>query len=171
MNVTNEDELERKRAEHREMSEVGYLLQKCFDLFKCGIFENVKQSPLLEPAVTQLLIWMNDLLQRADDRGSRITFADEMVPDTGDITDLISKMRNAACHMKSKNTVLDFGSIRFGVLFGRVPNAIQYNNEIALSSDYEDDVAVYFGKYRVYLRRQAYRALNELVGIYGIKIR
>jgi hypothetical protein len=114
-------------------------------------------------AVTLLLIHLRDLLVALDNAGHRVAFDDDIHPDgkAKDVTDLIVNARNAACHVTSGNHFLEDGNkFTYNVIVGRVPRAFVIN-DVALGSDYPDDVAIFFGINRIYLNRHLTRALNE----------
>lgn len=157
------DEAHSKRPD----SDAQWYLYKCGQLFESTIFDSRHVAdPLFEPAVTQLLIWLHDLLQRADDLDARVSFRDDIADAHGDVTDLISKMRNAACHIRSKNGALDFGVFRFAVICGEHRTALVIDGQ-ATGSEYPDDIAVFYGPYRMYLKRHAARAVEALGAIFG----
>lgn len=125
-------------------------------------------SPFFEPSVVYSLILLNDLLQKADDDGKRVTFSDDITGgnDGVDVTKLIRDCRNAACHIGSRLAEVDAGRFRFNVVAGRVPNAFVINS-VSYGSDYDDDIAVFYGPMRLYLRRHFLRAYNDICEIYS----
>lgn len=117
---------------------------------------------------TQLFIHLHDLAQRARTIGRRLTFSHDvdLVEGVNDVTDLISKLRNAVCHIRSPTRNLGEASFVFNRFSGYIPQAIQINDHIA-GCDYPDDMALYYGSYRFYVRRHGYRALDELKAIFA----
>ncbi|WP_343661113.1 hypothetical protein [Ralstonia sp.] len=164
------EQSKRQGEDFLKAADIGYLLSRCMSIFNLGAL-NVEEarSVLYEASVTQLLIWLNDLLQRADDDGKRIKFTDDIAPAIGDVTDLISKLRNAACHIRSKNSDVALNTVRFCVVHGKRPKSMVIR-DVVLGCDYEDDSAVFFGQYRLYMRRHALRAVEELAKAYGITL-
>lgn len=112
-----------------------------------------------EAAFALLMIEMKDLLQILNKNNCRINFTDDVK--IGDVTDLISTMRNAICHIGSNDRQLDASnnSLSFGVIFGKA--VILKIDDLEISSDYEDDIAFCYGKYVVYLKRHIHRAFKE----------
>ncbi|MBI6563311.1 hypothetical protein YA0745_12035 [Pseudomonas synxantha] len=144
-------------------------IRKCQDLFNSGIFSSGAISgPLFEPAVIMLLINMNDLLAKSNKDQMRVAFADdvELTEKIKDVTDLIRESRNAACHIGSPENLFEgLGKFTFNVVSGLAPEAFNLNG-IKLGCDFADDIAVYYGEKRVYLRRHLLRALEAVAKNY-----
>lgn len=129
------------------------------------------KSPLFKSAITELLIYINDMLQKADAMGLRVTLA-EHLPDwtsVRDVTELVARCRDAACHVSSGQEFFERNKFSFALVVGLVPEAVQIDGAHR-GCDFEDDIAVFFGSYRLYLRRNlldaytlAVRALQPLV--------
>ena len=130
-----------------------------------NIFEPQNSNqPLLTAAITEVIICLNDFLQKLKDFGFPVTFTDDVpiIDDIEDITDLTNKIRNALVHISSKTHFLNEH-----VKTGR--NVIYYQkttNNIVLGGtplvcDYDDDVCFFFGKIKIYLHRHILRALAE----------
>lgn len=138
---------------------------KCHELFKTGIFSSEGISTaLFEPAVATLLINLNDLLGKSSKDGMRIDFKDQVdtTEKIKDVTDLIRECRNAACHIGSGEHMFEgLGKFTFNVIPGLYPNAIRHK-DIHLGCDFEDDIAVYYGEKRIYLRRHLLEALQAV---------
>lgn len=132
--------------------------------------EGVK-SPLFKSAIIELLIYINDMLQKADAMGLRVTL-NEHLPDwtsVPDVTELVAKCRDAACHVSAGQEFFERNKFSFAMVVGRVTEAVPIDGTLR-GGDYEDDIALFFGGYRLYLRRnlldaytQAVRALQPLV--------
>jgi hypothetical protein len=149
-------------------SEIQSSIRNCQQLYQSGIFGQAgKQGPLFQAAVVHLLICLNDLVAKAKIDGQRISDTNfvQVFDDVADVTDLISKCRNAACHISSPLHNLEVGKFTFNVVAGRSPNAFVMNG-VALGCDFEDDIAIYYGKYRFYLRRHGLNTLNALTTLY-----
>ncbi len=132
-------------------------------LFRTGIFSSGQvASPFFQPSIVFMLILLNDLLQKAKSSGSRIAFRDDINQQARvmDVTDLVNNCRNAACHLASTLSRVEAGVFRFNVVPGRQPNAIRLGNE-TFGSDYDDDIAIFYGANRLYLKRHAVRAFLE----------
>lgn len=143
-------------------------VSRCADLLNCGVFNsNGTAGVLFESAVTLLLVHLNDLLQKAKLDGKRVDFADDMeITETiADVTDLIRACRNAACHVTSGEHKIDAGKFTFCVTSGYGPRAFVINGQ-EMGCDYADDIAIYYGKNRVYLRRHLLRSFELVAQIY-----
>jgi hypothetical protein len=112
---------------------------------------------------TQLFIHLHDLAQRANASGKRLTFTDDIDATLGvnDVTDLISKLRNAVCHIRSPSRNVNEGAFVFNRIRGHIPVAIMAQGK-PLGCNYPDDTALYYGEYRFYLNRHGRRAVDEL---------
>jgi len=136
-------------------------LQDMAKLIDTGVFNAQVLRPFQEPVFISLIIKLNDLLQKLDKPDQRINFKDDI--SNGDITDLVNKIRNAICHLDSGENIIDKDlkiKFVFNVLFGKV-NAVAIGNDIIAESDYNDDIAFYYGPHRIYLNRHIIRALKE----------
>src|SRR5205085_1874649 len=114
-----------------------------------------------------LILSLHDLLQILRLREHRIVFTDD-VPDGQDITDLVSKVRNAIAHPSSPENLLDKDShlkFLFNAIYGQGSPIVLPGAE-AFKSDYSDDVAFFFGEHRLYLQRHLWRLLNEAINEY-----
>ena len=120
------------------------------------------------------MICLNDLLSKIDnvttDSGEnfRVAFTDniELIEDDiGDITDLVSRIRNAACHMSSDIRIVNepevggVVSFVFNIVEGK--SRIKVINDFVIECEFEDDIAIYYGVLRIYLKRHIHRALDE----------
>lgn len=144
-------------------------IRKCQELFNSGIFSSAGISnPLFEPGVITLLINLNDLLGKSSKDGKRVTITDhvEISDKINDVTDLIRECRNAACHIGSGEHLYEgLGKFTFNVISGLSPNAFHLNG-VNLGCDFADDIAVYYGEKRVYLRRHLLLALEAVARNY-----
>jgi hypothetical protein len=129
------------------------------------------KSPLFKSAVTELLIYIHDMLQKADALGLRVTLAEHLPTWTGvqDVTELIARCRDAACHVSAGQVFFESNKFSFALVVGEVREAVKIEGELR-GSDFEDDIALFYGAYRLYLRRNlldaytlAVRALQPLV--------
>ena len=121
-----------------------------------------RKHPLKESAVIELMICLNDLLAKAKQKGLRISFTDDIVitPKIKDITDLVAVIRNAACHIPSGNRhVDDYENRLSGMGYGKT--VLGSFNGVVLESEYEDDIAFFYGHHRIYLARHILRAFKE----------
>jgi hypothetical protein len=140
-------------------------IRKCQDLFNCGIFSSSGiANPLFESAVVTLLINLNDLLGKSNKDGMRIAFTEEVeaTEKISDVTDLIRECRNAACHIGSGEHLFEgLGKFTFNVVSGFSPNAFNLKG-VQLGCNFADDIAVYYGEKRIYLRRHLLRSLEAV---------
>jgi len=134
-------------------------------LLDTGVFVAEILDPFREPVFVSAILKLNDLLQKFDQLGKRINFEDDIL--SGDITDLINKIRNAICHLDSGENILDKESqIKFVFNSVRGKGTGFSINGKSLRSDYEDDIAFFFGEHRIYLKRHIYRILKEAHGVF-----
>lgn len=136
----------------------------------CEAVRNFDRTMQLGPffmnsLITTLLIAVNELLQKMDALGYRVTMQEDLpVGFSGDLTDLVNDMRNAAAHISSHKNRLPNESciIPRAVLFGDHPNMLVHRGTgRAIGSSYDDDVAVVIGVNRIYLKRQLIVAIGE----------
>lgn len=113
-------------------------------------------------AFVLLMIDLRDLVWKSEHfAGKRIAFTEDIIPfrKVTDVTDLITYVRDAAVHNTSGNSRVEQGKLSFLVGMGKV-NMLQLG-ELALSSDYEDDICFVFGPAKIYLKRHIIRAFTE----------
>lgn len=118
-----------------------------------------------ESVFKDILIRLDDVLQELAKKAKRITWTDDLPPgrkDVSDITDLISKLRNAGCHIGSDDRRIPNTGIRF--VFNRAfgKGNLLKAGAIIIGSDYEDDAAFFYGDLRIYLQRHIVKLLNHL---------
>ena len=132
-------------------------------IFESSIFNPIdSHSPYFQPCITQVLIELNDVLQKAAKKNLRVDFIDDIPQATNakDITDLINDCRNASCHVPSGTRIFENNKFTFCVISGYNPQAMMIN-ETALGCDYHDDIAIFWGNTRLYLVRHLFRAFHE----------
>jgi len=121
---------------------------------------------LLEAIYTALLIHLHDILKLLKKEKALITFSDDIEKDpkngVKDIFDLIRVHRNAACHTESgwknfKDTNIIFS---FNIVLGENPKAFKIHSEYYAGNDYKDDVAIYYGHWRIYFKRHIAKLLK-----------
>ncbi len=78
-----------------------------------------------------------------------------------DITDAVTAVRDACCHIDSYKRLFEVGGGRgaYNVIYGKATLAKLGNLE--LRSDYVDDIAYFYGKNRLYINRHIVRAFKE----------
>jgi hypothetical protein len=144
-----------------ELTVMQYELKRCEELYTSGILQNsnyiFSQSVFIE-----MMVRLNDLLQWLRKNGQRISFKDD-VSGKGiiDITDLVNKIRNAACHERTSGEG-KIDSIIF--VFNRVvgKGTILEFGKVTIGSDYADDIAFFYGDKKIYLIRHIQKLLNEI---------
>ncbi len=137
-----------------------YELKRCIDLYSSGILHS-PNFIFTQSVFIELLIRLNDILQTLSHRGKRIKFADDVSgKGVKDITDLVNKLRNAACHERtSGETKFEGNTFIFNRIVGRI-NAIKIGDKV-IGSDY-DDIAFFYGDKKIYLERHVKRLLSEI---------
>jgi hypothetical protein len=123
--------------------------------------------PLVKSAFTEVMVCLNDLTHKTEKFASRICFTNDMVVTTHvkDVTALIRFVRDAMCHIHIYNhfIVPDRIKASFFVLYGK--HRIQPflpDHDVALVSDYADDICFFFGLHKIYLRRHIVRVHEEV---------
>ena len=132
-------------------------------LLKLKPFENISDSYILWSIFTKIMIDLRDLVYKSEKHSKRISFSDDIITDSSikDITDLITYVRNALCHITSPNHKLNSNCVfSYNIFKGKIPNGVCIEN-IKLNSDYEDDICVFFGSHKIYYHRHIIRAFNE----------
>ena len=149
-------------------SDIQACISSIDELLKAGIFSpQGLRSPFLRPSITQILIDLNDVLQKASSMGKRISFIDDVFPNDGsqDVTTLINNCRNACCHISSGKHLFENNKFTFMVMIGKHENGVVINGQ-SLGCQYEDDVAIFWGNIRLYLKRNLLRAFQEAQAIF-----
>lgn len=110
----------------------------------------------------EILIVMRDLLKKMEKLNSRITFAEDVKIRANDkicdVTDLIIKFRNAACHINSPKKFYEDKVFAFIELRGKKAN--EYDTRIF--SEYDDDIAFVMGQDVLYLKRHIERVFSDI---------
>lgn len=130
------------------------------------------RTPWFEPVITHLLILLSDLLKAADQLGHRCNFSEDILcvdprigSEINDVTDLIIKCRNSSCHISSKNMIFDTNKFKFCVIVGFNPSCFDINGK-KMGCDYHDDIAVFWGPMRLYLKRNMMRAFAQIAPLF-----
>ena len=139
-------------------------LHRISELLGCGVFHpSNDRNPLQQSAFIEVVICLRDLLYKSAKYGHRVAFADDVVKNSyvSDVTDAITAIRDACCHIDSFKRHIDenFNRGSFMVISGR--GTLMKIGDLELKSDYEDDIAFYYGNNRLYLRRHIIRAFEE----------
>jgi len=122
-------------------------------------------DPLRNSALIELVICLRDLLWKADHYGVRVAFTDDVMANAyvKDVTDAVTAVRDACCHIDSFKKLFDKSGNRgafITVSKTRGMAAVTLGG-VSLRNDYEDDTAFFFGPNRLYLRRHIVRAFGE----------
>ena len=144
--------------------ELALEIKRCTELFNSQIFINY--SVFTQSAFIEILIRLDYVLQKLSKQGNRINWTNDIQinQDVADVTDLVSNLRNAACHNESFLNYISNSNIKFvfNSFNGKCPNAIQIGQNQKLGCEYEDDIAFYYGDKRIYLIRHIKRLLEDL---------
>jgi hypothetical protein len=149
-------------VQHRQDCESN--IRRIEELFGSGIFNsNNVRHPLQRSAFIDLMICMRDLMHKTEKYAKRIAFTDDILTSNyvADVTDAITAVRDACCHIDSFKKLFDDRGNRgtYMVAYGKCNLA--KIDDLELRSEYEDDCAVFYGKNRLYLKRHLLRALSE----------
>ncbi|MFZ1218218.1 MAG: hypothetical protein WAO00_02940, partial [Chthoniobacterales bacterium] len=129
--------------------------------------------PLFWSAITEVLINLRDLCWFADKAQARLAWSDDLSPNTlcKDVTDLITFCRDGLCHSHTYHKYIDRDTEMVGI-----KNIVTGKNDpdlpgmriggIELRCEYDNEVALFIGKERLYLKRHIVRAFHELVRIF-----
>ena len=129
------------------------------ELIDTGVFSASVLRIFQESVFTEVIIKLNDLLQKLNLLKERISFKDDV--DLGYITDLVSRIRNAVCHMESGEHKLKDQQIKFtfNIAYGKCN--LMSVGEKRLTSNYQDDICFFFGENKIYLKRHIVRCIQE----------
>ena len=135
--------------------------QRCNELYLSQALTN--DSVFTQSVFIEVIIRLDYLLQKLNSINNRITWPEDISNKSiDDITDLVNKIRNAICHFDSKlNYIDDSNKFVFNIACGKMPNAYKVG-DIVLGCDYEDDIAFFYGDYKIYLKRHIERLLKQL---------
>lgn len=147
-----------------DQQDCEHTIRRIDELLGCGILEPANQRHVLAmSAFTELVICLRDLLHKTEKYVERVAFTDEVLINAyvKDITDCVTAVRDAACHINSFKQRFDDHGNRgsFNVAIGKC-NFMRIG-DLELKSEYEDDVAYFYGANRLYLRRGIIRAYEE----------
>ena len=114
-------------------------------------------------AFIDLMICMRDLMHKTEKYAQKIDFNDDILTNNyvNDVSDTIRAVRDACCHIDSFKRNFDESGNRgaYNVAYGKC-NFMKIG-ELELNSDYEDDIAVFYGANRLYFKRHIIRAFEE----------
>jgi hypothetical protein len=139
-------------------------IRRIEELFSSGIFDSPNSGHvLLRSAFVDLMICLRDLLHKCEKYASRVSFTDDVLVNgyVHDVTDLVTTIRDACCHIDSFKRLFDTRGNRGSFLVGYGKVKLLKMGDVELQGDYEDDIAVFFGTNRIYLRRHVVRSFEE----------
>lgn len=139
---------------------VGLWILQIQALLKANIFRDEHFTVFHEPVFISIILKLNHILQKYSQTGNRINFNDDIY--SGDITDVVKKLRDAICHLESGENMVN-ETLKF--VFNRVAGKCTgfKIGDFVAKSDYEDDIAFFYGEYRIYLIRHIERVIRESV--------
>ena len=149
--------------EFRTVTDISSSLNEFKKLISSNIF-NQPDNPFFKSALIHLLILSRDLTQKSYIKGKTIDFTDDMVvtDKIKNVTFLIKHARDAVCHIDSQNHVLCQENnimFSFNVIFGK--GTLAQIGDLTMTSDYDDDICIFFGDQKIYLVRHIIRAVKE----------
>ena len=139
-------------------------IRRIRELLGFGIFDQANSGHVLQrSAFIDLVICLRDLLNKAQRYGTRVAFADDILTNdyVKDVTDAITAVRDARCHIDSFKHLFDDHGNRGSYLVVYGKGSFMKIGDLELKADYPDDVAVFYGKNRLYLKRHIIRAFEQ----------
>lgn len=148
----------------RDQQDIELDICRIEQLLTCGIFERVNPTNILQPsAFIDLMICLRDLLYKTEKYAKRILWTDDIITNkyVDNITDAVAAVRDACCHTNSFKRQFDDRGNRgsFNVIYGK--GQLLKIDDLELKSDYEDDIAFFYGKNRLYMKRHIIRVFEE----------
>lgn len=139
-------------------------IRRINQLLNSGIFDAKNIGHVLyNSAYIELVICLRDLLHKTEKYATRVDFTDDILVNkyVKDVHDAVTAHRDACCHIDSfKHRFDDMGNRgAFNICCGK--GSLMKINDVELRSDYEDDVAIFFGINRLYMDRHIVRAFDE----------
>lgn len=118
--------------------EIVCSLRRLQPLFESKILWETKDNLFRESVYIEVLIRLNDLLQKSRIIGKRMSFVDDIKVggEISDITDLVRVFRDCVCHMDTKKRNHGEKSYAFIELRGK----IQYEYDSTIECLYEDEI-------------------------------
>jgi len=141
-------------------SQIETDLRRVKELINTGVFSTPVLRVFQESVFTEIIIKLWDLTQKLVLLENRVDFKEDVK--TGDITDLIRKIRYAVCHVDSGEHMLKSKQqirFSFNIAYGKANLASIGKKKI--TSDYEDDICFFFGENKIYLKRHIIRCIQE----------
>lgn len=150
--------------DHLTRYEITSDIERIRSVLNVGMFTPGNAGhPLFHSALTELLIKLRDLLAKSGKFSKRVCFQDDVIikGKVNDVTALVAFVRDALFHVDSGKHDHDEiqARISFNVIFGK--GCLADLGKVRIQSQYDDDVAFFFGPQRLYLRRHIIRAFDE----------
>jgi hypothetical protein len=139
-------------------------IRRITELLSCKIFEPENQGNLLQSsAFIELMICLRDLMYKTEKYATKIDFEDDIMKNdyVGDVSDAIRAVRDTCCHIDSFKRNIDENKNRGTLMVAYGKCNLMKIADLELKNDYEDDIAVFYGKNRLYFNRHIIRAFNE----------
>lgn len=144
---------------HQDYQNALSAIEKVHSILKVNIF-SANPNWLSEASFTLMIIHLKDVCQLLARCGYRISAAEDL-PEGKDLTDHINDVRNAVCHIGSPLRHLSFGSLSFGAMTCK--GTLLSTPEFDLSNPHDDDIAVFYGRHRIFMRRHVWKATEDAV--------
>ena len=105
------------------------------------------------------MIILRDMVAKCEKFSNRLSFIDDVVisEKVSDVTDLITYVRDALCHIDSQKHLFCSNKITYCIACGK-GNLIKIGDK-TITSDYNDDICFIFGEQKIYLKRHIFRAV------------
>ncbi len=148
----------------RTKSDIKSSFRRVDELMACGIFEPCSSGgPLVRSALTELLILVRDLMQKAKIFSKPIEFSDDVniTEKVKNVSDAIKFVRDAICHVDSENHNHEECNARLSYTIAYGKCNLGKFGDVQIKSDHEDDLCFFFGNQKLYLRRHIIRAYKE----------
>ena len=145
-------------------TEIAHDIDRIVKIINYGIFNSGNSdNPLRESAFIELMICVRDLMGKAEKHAERISFSDNVNLTKGveDVSDAISKIRNAVCHIGSPHREIGESTNRVSFASMSGKGVLMNMGDVTLESEYEDDICFFYGDHRLYLKRHIIRAFEE----------
>lgn len=131
-----------------EALDIAVAIKTCREIIGMNIFRFDMNRVVRKALFTELIINLNDLLQKASDAGARVNFRNEIDPALDlDVTDLINKIRICSCHLSTPQSLHQGGKSLFNLHYNNASNEMLtgQNGDVPVT-----DVSVNFGVYFVH---------------------
>ena len=159
--------------EIRDCQDCESNIRRIEELINCGIFNQENSGNILQmSAFIDLMICMRDLMHKTEKYAQKVAFNDGILTNNyvNDVSDAIRAVRDACCHIDSFKRDFDENGNRgsYNVAYGKC-NLMKIG-ELELNSEYEDDIAVFYGANRLYFKRHIIRAFEEAKDLLAVQM-